>query len=679
MTEQSLMADATAALDLAQQKLRHLLQIDPAQADFEATFGSFSRIEQELTRIETYIYHLDHAGADKPGLMAAHRSIAPRRNRIWQEVHQSAAVHRILHQWAKSPQAATLAPEKKHAMAILLSQVSLPKDDTTARLLAKKRVQLHEQINKYNDNIRSGIQNWQHLFTNPAQLDGVPAATLSKMAADARRAGLATEQKPAWLITLTAPGTMLDIMEHCTVAETRKTCWQGLKSPGYRPPHDNGPIVHRMMQLRHDIALLEGYTNHADLKLRHYMLKNSKNARLFVDNMLQRLRPVAEANKEALRNGAAAHGSNGTATIHPWDLVYYCTQIDQASNKLNEEALRPYFEYESILQGTMTYFGNLYGLSIRELPTCYRQGDASAPADHIDVWAPGVRVFAVHDATGGAHLGSFYLDAFARRGKKYNAGCQLLGSGTNGGNTGKATPQLLAMMLPLQPAAQGEPLLLSHRELRMLFHEFGHALHLILGKGEIHQQTAACQALDFIELPAQLHEAHAWEPDVLCTIARHYNTGAPLPRALAEQLAATRYGLKHRHAAINSLLAAKIDLELHTRYKESFYNKSLDAVIRSMIEPWVLPSTIGNIAFIRNFEHAVDGYDAAYYAYTLAEVMAADVFAELKQQGLTNSAFGKNIRKTLLEPGYSLPPQQLYRNLMGRGPKADAFLKNLLK
>ena len=679
MTEQTLLADATAAFSRVQLKLQNFLQTDPAQADFDDTFGAFSCIEQELIRMQAYVYHLDLAGADKPGLMAAYNSLFPRLSQTWNAVHASPAVHQILHRWAQSPQAAHLAPEKKHAITLILSNISPQKNDKTALLLAKKKSQLHKQILKYQDNRTAVSQSWQHLFTTPAQLDGVPAATLSKMEEAARRAGLATEQKPAWLITLTSPGTMLDIMEHCTVAETRKTCWQGLKSPGYISPHDNAPVVHRIMQLRHDIALLEGYANHADHKLRHFMLKNSRNAHSFVDSMLQRLHPLAEANKAALRNGAAAICGNSGTTIHPWDLVYYCTQIDQASNKLNAEALRPYFEYESILQGTMAYFGNLYGLSIRELPTCYRQRDANAPADHIDVWAPGVRVFAVHDAANGTHLGSFYLDAFARRGKKYNAGCQLLASGTNGGNTGKGTPQLLAMMLPLQPAAQGEPLLLSHRELRMLFHEFGHVLHLILGKGEIHHQTAAYQALDFIELPAQLHEAHAWEPEVLCAIARHHSTGEPLPRELAEQLAATRYGLKQRHAAINLLLTAKIDLELHTRYKESFYNKSLDEVIRTLIEPWVLPSTIGNIAFIRNFEHAVDGYDAAYYAYTLAEVMAADVFAALKQQGLTNSAFGKNIRKTLLEPGYSLPPQQLYCNLMGRGPKADAFLKNLLK
>lgn len=679
MTEQTLIADVTTALNLVQKKLRNFLQVNPAQADFDSIIGSFSRIEHEMRRIEGYVYHLNLAGADKPGLMTAYDSLLPRISQLWVQIHQSPEVHRILQQWAQSPQAAHLSPEKKHAVSLILSQITPQRDEVTSRLLSKKRSQLHQQILKYNDNRIAVIQSWQHLFTTPAQLAGVPSATLSKMEEAARIAGFATEQKPAWLVTLTAPGTLLDIMEHCSVAETRKICWQGIKSPGYRAPHDNGPVVHRIMQLRHDIALLEGYANHADKKLRHCMLKKSKNARAFVDSMLQRLKPMAEDTKAALRDKVASLTGKHETTIHPWDLDYYFTQSDQTNDTLSQEELRPYFEFETILQGTMAYFGQLYGLSIRELPTCYQQGDASAPADHIDVWAPGVRLFAMHDSATGKHLGSFYLDAYARNGKKYNAGCQLICSGTNGGNTGKNTPQLLSMALPLHPAAQGAPQLLSHRELRMLFHEFGHAIHLILGKGEIPHQTASYQGIDFIELPSLLHEAHAWEPDVLCSIARHHSTGAPLPRELAEKLAATRYGLKQRHAVINSLLAAKIDLELHTHYKETFYDKSLDAVIQSIVAPWVIPSSASNIAFIRNFEHCIEGYDAAYYSYILAEVMAADVFAELKKQGLTNSAFGKNIRKTLFEPGNSLPPQQLYRNLMGRGPKTDAFLKNLLK
>ena len=250
-----------------------------------------------------------------------------------------------------------------------------------------------------------------------------------------------------------------------------------------------------------------------------------------------------------------------------------------------------------------------------------------------------------------------------------------VGTPTPQGNVGE--PHLAAMMFEFQAPAKGSPHLLSHLEVRILFHEIGHILHQMLGHGELREDAAIHQALDFIELPAHLHENRAWEPEILCSFARHYKTGAPLPMQLAQQLAAGRYNASINESMLNNLLIAKLDLEIHTHYYEKFHGKSLDTATHEILGAWLPPSAEPPPSPLRNLSHCISvGYDANFYAYVLADIMAADVYEVFRQKGITNSAIGRSYRKAILEPGNSTPAAELYRNFMGRNVNIDAYLKN---
>jgi oligopeptidase A len=435
----------------------------------------------------------------------------------------------------------------------------------------------------------------------------------------------------------------------------------------------------RIMQLRCEIARLEGFRNHADKKLHDRMMGSGEKALAFVDEMLQRLRPLQEARTAELLQFASDFSGKQQTALAPWDVEFYRARMAESKARFNTAQLRPYLEQESVLRGMMSIFSDLFGLRITELPAEWPQAGGAPQPGKVCVWHPQVRVFAVHDAATGVHYGSFYLDLYSRRGKQSISWSQTLSLGTPAEGGGVGQPHLSAMMLNLTPPQEGKPKLLSHMETRVLFHEFGHILHMLLGHGELREQASANQAIDFVELPSHLAEKWAWQPEVLCSFAKHYETGEPLPQALAERLA--QYHCEQlEDECLRSLLVAKLDLELHTHYFEKFHGKTLDGASAELLAPWQLPTTVQQPSAFRNLPHCLTvGYDACFYSYTFAEVMAEDVFSVFREHGTDNAAMGASYRRAMLEPGSSIPAAELYRRFMGRPPHTDAFLNKIMQ
>lgn len=678
MTPQQLRIDVQEAIRRANTRIDTILQLTPQNATIGNTFGAYHQATADIDQLVLYCFHLYTAHNTNPELMAELNTLMPGINTCRARLTHHPHVRSLLEHIAKTPAAQHATEADKRLIAHTLRKLPPPLTPAQQQQLAAMQQELRSLCSQYDANIHRTEQTWYHIFTTPEQLAGTPPHTMAYMEQAARQRGFGTTDSPAWLITPTSPATR-DVLKYCTIAATRQKCWQGIHSCGNTPAADNGPIAARILQLRHNIATLQGYPNHATLKLNNYMMRNGQNALRLVNNILQQLRPRIEAEHQALQHAATEHYGHPISALQPWDIDFFRTQLGTKLNRFNTTELRPYLELNNTLAATFAYFGKLYGLSIEEQPAACPPTATACPHSHTEVWAPGVRIYTVKDATTRQHYGTFYLDAYTRPGKNTGARSQILRIGTPATPGSQAEPHLsvLLLELPAPPPGSNSPTLLSHLELRMLLHELGHTLHLLLGHGTNSTDTASQQALDFIELPALLHEHWAWEPEFLCTIAQHHQTGAPLPANIAQQIAKSRHN--NLPATIRQLLIAKLDLEMHLHYKKAFHNQTIDTATHTLLAPWLPPQTVTPPSILRNLPHCLSiGYDASFYSYILAELMAEDIFTLFRQHGIHNPALGRSYRKTILEPGNTAPPDHLYRNLMGRPPAPDAYLQHLL-
>ncbi|MDO4751389.1 MAG: M3 family metallopeptidase [Akkermansia sp.] len=673
MTPQQYSDAADIVIFRARERMQKLHSITPESANFDNTFRYYHDCLTEIAQLELYAFHLCSACNVSSAWSSVINRVKPRMVACAAELFYDARIVHLLRSAAEKPWVKTLPAEKQRFIRLVLQGFG---GRTLSPEENKKKFGLQNELRKllgiYESNIYRAKENVDVIIRNREELAGVSPYLCEALKLAALQRGLGTAEHPVWLITIKG-NAVNEVLRQCSVESTRRRCWEAAQAPGKK----NADIVLRIAHIRWELARLVGYNNHADYKLKDSMMGDSDRALAFVDGMLHRFAPYAASRNAALLQGATELYGKATDTINPWDIEYLKAKLRESEQRFNSAALRPYFEQENVLQGMFSLFGELYGLRITELPAAYVPPSQSVPSGKVSVWHPSVRVFAVHDAAGGEYCGSFYLDLYSRQGKQSLSWSQsltmeaLLEDGT------KRVPQLVVMMLNLTPPSEGMPNLLSHLEVRTLFHEFGHVLHLILGRSELRELAAAKQAIDFVELPSHLHENWTWQPDALCSFARHYRTGEPLPRELAEKLAASRYA-QMADEYLTSLLAAKEDLELHTHYAEKFLGRELDEAMQALLEPWLPPTRTPLPSVLRNLPHCMTvGYDACFYSYALAKVMSADVFAVFHQQGIRNSAVGKSYRRAVLEPGNSRPAAELYRSFMGRSPKTEAFLNAL--
>lgn len=675
MTPQQFVEDAELGVQLAEARLAALQKQSPQEATFDNTFRLYHDATAELDRLMQYAYHLYTAHNVNPAFMSAVNAVHPAIMACKAELKQNPRIRALLSHAATAPWVQQLSPAKQRYIAQVMQELRAPrlKPQEQQRLQAMQR-ELNELLTAYDANVRRATENARVIIRNRAELNGVPPRLLEHLQRAALAQGIGTEAEPAWVIGIKGSAAG-EVLRQCGVESTRRRCWEAMQAPGKH----NAEAVMRIMQLRCEIARMEGFRNHADKKLHDRMMGSGQKALLFVDEMLQQLRPLYDAREAELLQFASDFCGQPLTALAPWDVEFYRARMAESKARFNTAQLRPYLEQESVLRGMMDIFSELLGLRITELPAECPQPGGVPQQGKVCVWHPQVRVFAVHDATTGAHYGSFYLDLYSRRGKQSISWSQTLSLGTPAEGGGVGQPHLSAMMLNLTPPQEGKPKLLSHMETRVLFHEFGHILHMLLGHGELREQASANQAIDFVELPSHLAEEWAWQPEVLCSFAKHYETGESLPAQLAQQL--SQY---HRERledeCLRSLLVAKLDLELHTHYYEKFHGKTLDAATAELLAPWQLPSTVPLPSEFRNLPHCITvGYDACFYSYTFAEVMAEDVFSVFRENGVRNAAAGRGYRRAMLEPGSSLSPAELYRRFMGRPPQTKAFLDKLLQ
>ncbi len=487
------------------------------------------------------------------------------------------------------------------------------------------------------------------LIENKDDLAGLPADVIQGAAETAKEKGFDGK----WAFILQRP-SWIPFLQYSEKGNLREKLFKAYINRGNNNDEfDTKKILTKMASLRVEKATLLGYKTFADFKLEINMAKNPDNVFKFLNDLmkpaLHRARIEADDMQKMIDN------EKGNFKLQPWDWWYYAEKVKKEKYALDEEMLRPYFKLENVIAGAFGVASKLYGLKFVE-------------RKDIPIYHPDVKVFEVTEAND-KHLGILYTDYFPRDSKRSGAWMSELRGQSD--IDGKYISPVVYNVGNFTKPTKDKPALLSFDDVTTLFHEFGHALHGLIGVSVY--PTGKRVPVDFVELPSQIMENWASDPEVLKMYAKHYKTGKPIPKELIEKIVKAGQ-FNQGFETVEYLAASLLDMDWHTITD----TKERDAIRferESLLKYGLIPE-IESRYQSTNFQHIFvdDGYAAGYYGYIWAAILDADAFAAFKE---TNNVFDKKTAaafRTLLEKAGSDDPMVLYKKFRGREPKVDALL-----
>lgn len=507
--------------------------------------------------------------------------------------------------------------------------------------------QLAELKVRYSKNVLQETNAFLLHLTDESDLEGIPSSIRDMAAAEAGQRGL-----DGWAFTLQFP-SLVPFMKYAKKRELRQQMNLAAGQRAYKDNEfNNAAIVRQLVDLRHQRAVLLGYENHASFVLEERMASNPKAVLDFLDDLLHKAKPFAQAEVEQLLPLAAA---DGIAQLMPYDHAYYAEKLREQRFNFSEEELKPYFQLESVLQAAFDAAGKLYGLAFAER------------AD-IDVYHPEVKVYEVLEE--GKHKALLYTDFHPREGKRpgawmtsFQGQCQL---------DGKDLRPHVSIVCNFSRPTGAVPSLLTFTEVTTLFHEFGHALHGILADTTYESLSSPNVYWDFVELPSQFMENFCYQKEFLQSFAKHHQTQEPLPETEIEKIVASS-NFMEGYQTMRQLSFGLLDMAYHTdRWKPDLDIESFES---AELKEAQLYHKVPKTAISPSFSHIFPGgYSSGYYSYKWAEVLDADAFELFKEKGIFDTEVAARF-KTLLSKGGTEDPMALYVAFRGRKPQVEALLR----
>jgi len=502
---------------------------------------------------------------------------------------------------------------------------------------------------RFGDNLLKETNAYRLVIDKKEDLAGLSEVIVAFAAAAAKQAGMDGK----WVFTLNAPS----IWPFMTCADNRELRRQIFTAYTRRGDNgneqDNKATLLRIAALRAERAQLLGYSNHAQFVLEEQMARNADR----VYGLLNQLWPpaLAAAKREAADLQAMIRQEGGDFRLEPWDWWYYTDKVMKAKYDLDENQLRQYFPLENVRQGAFDVANRLYGLTFVER--------TDLPKYH-----PEVRAFEVKDADG-SHLGVFLVDYHPRAAKRGGAWCSSYRS--QHVKDGRDVRPIVVNVCNFTQSTGDTPALLTLDEVETLFHEFGHGLHSLLSR--IRYDSLHRVPRDFVELPSQIMEHWATEPQVLKMYARHWQTGEPIPD---EMIARIQRAEKYNQgvATVEYLAASFRDLDWHTLATA----KDLDATAfekASLDKIGLIPEIVTRYRS-PYFQHIfAGGYSSGYYSYIWSEVLDTDAFEAFKEKGIFDQATARSFRTNILERGGTDDAMAMFTAFRGREPSVEPLLE----
>ena len=610
-----------------------------------------------LDRAWGAVRHLN-AVVSTPELRGVYHANLPKVTAFSTDLAQDLRLFARYRELAASPSFATLDAAKRKAITNELRDFRLGGAELPAAQKARLKA-VEEELAllsaRFDDHLLDATNAWALYITDRNELAGVPDRVLA-----AAGAAASAEGKPGWKLTLHMP-CYLPVLSYADNRALRATLHRAYAARasdlGASPSWDNGPVIRRLLELRHEAALLLGYANFAAVSLVPKMAKSVDEVLGFLRDLARRAKPFADRDYAELQ--AFARTDLGLADLAPWDMAYASEKLKAKRFAFSEQEVRRYFPEAKVLAGLFRVAETLYGISVRE--------------SRAATWHADVRFFNVNDASG-ALIGQFYLDNYARPGKQGGA---WQDDAINRRRTGARIQHPVAFLTcNLSASTDGSPATFTHKEVITLFHEFGHGLHQLLTRVEV-AGVSGIQGVewDAVELPSQFMENFCWEWDVLRQMTAHVDTGEPLPRALFDRMLAAR-NFQSGLTTLRYVEFGLFDMLLHSvhdpRGGES-PQTVLDAVRQEVaVVPWASYDR-----FMHSFAHIfAGGYAAGYYSYQWAAVLSADAFSAFEEAGVLSPAAGSRFRDEVLARGGSRDAMESFVAFRGRPPQLDALLRH---
>ena len=521
-------------------------------------------------------------------------------------------------------------------------------NDAEQKRLSDINQQLATLFSEFRSKVLDDENTWT-VLDREADLAGLPDSLVSAAKAAAGERGLTGK----WAIVNTR-SSVDPFLTFSTRRDLREKVWKKFKNRGDNGDrNDTKATIAGIVKLRAERAKLLDFPSHAHWRMSDTMALEPKAAQA----LMMRVWPAAVARvKEEVADMQAIAAREGAGiTIEPWDYLFYAEKVRKARYDLDQAQLKPYFELNNIVAAALWSAEQRYDIRFTEI------------TGKVPVFQPDVRVFEVTDVPSGTHRGLFYLDNFARAGKrsgawatsyktqhKLDTGATAIASNNNN----------------FVKASAGEPVLISLDDATTLFHEFGHALHSLLQ--DITYPGLSTTPRDFVEYPSQVNEHWLLTREVLDKYAKHYKTGQPMPQALVDRIRESEK-FNQGYATVEYLAAAILDMELHTRPDGAV---DVTAFERDQLARIGMPREIALRHRLPHFDHLFgsDAYSAGYYSYLWSDVMAADTWQAFVEAGPWDKALAARLRTHILSNGNTTDRAEAYRQFRGRDPDVKALL-----
>jgi thimet oligopeptidase len=443
------------------------------------------------------------------------------------------------------------------------------------------------------------------------------------------------------------------IMRECSVSDTRKLFSKMMSQKGYP---QNVEILQEVIKLNKELATLLGFESYADLALADQMMKTPQAAWKLQNDLLpqalKKAKEEIERYKEDLPEGVQL---TQDGKFQPWDLGYTVDQFKKKHYQIDEAQLAEYFPMEETVQGLFAIYQKFFDLKFETIK-------------NVKAWHCDVRLLKVYKKDG-TLLGYIYLDMFPRE-NKYGHAAKFSCVAARKALDKTYYPAVCTVVCNFTPPTSDKPSLLKYNEVNTFFHEFGHALHCLMGGTLLSSQSGTHVKRDFVEMPSQMLENWMEDKEILLGLGKHYKTGKTIPADLIDKKLEL-LKMSSGYFECRQLGLGMISLDIY----DPSGKKDLDGVIKKYYE-----ETMPFVAFdpdnkmYSSFGHLI-GYGPKYYGYLWARILGADIFEAIEKEGLLNPAAGKKYAQAILEPGGSQDPADLVRNYLGREPNQEAFLK----
>ena len=502
---------------------------------------------------------------------------------------------------------------------------------------------------EFGKNVLAATNAYTLNLTDSSDLAGLPQYAIDQAAQTAKDKG-----QEGWTFDLSAPsyGAFLRFSDN---RELRKQIYMAYNT---RAVDTNSDVCKKIVSLRLQAANLLGYETYADYVLEERMAKGTGKVLSFIDELMEPSLPAAKKDVQAVLEYAHANGFE-EAELQPWDFNYWSEKLCQEKYAISDELLKPYFQLENCIDAVFGLATKLYGITFEE-----RQ---DIPGYHKDV-----KVFDVKD-NDGSHLALFYCDFFPRESKR--GGAWMTSFAETYVKDGVEHRPFVSIVTNFSKPTADDPSLLTHDELTTFLHEFGHSLHGILAKGNYSSMTGTSVNHDFVELPSQIMENWAYEPEYLDGFAKHYKTGETIPDELIQKIVAAK-NYNAAYYQVRQLHFGTLDMAWHTL--KSIPETSTVDFEHAALDPWkVLPIAEGCCISTTITHLFSGGYAAGYYSYKWAEVLAADAYSRFEEEGIFNTEVSNSFRENVLSKGSSEDEAILYRKFRGHDPEPRALLVKL--